>query len=133
MAAIHQQMEQNTVAAMNIYGVKRFSKQLAKALIKKGNSVDVIICPEKEFTVSTQEKIYKLNIVNKHNYDLVIELHLKTHQRQMLKALKFYINLTPGKNMQKRFKSNFQPFLKTEASNKEMICIFLMVRKLHLY
>ena len=55
---------------------KRFSKQLAKALIKKGNSVDVIICPEKEFTVSTQEKIYKLNIVNKHNYDLVIELHL---------------------------------------------------------
>lgn len=55
---------------------KTFSSYLAKVLRKNGHTVDVIICPEKKFTKSVQEKSYKLNIVNKNNYDLVIELHL---------------------------------------------------------
>ena len=55
---------------------KRFSKQVAQALRKNGHTVKRIVCPEKTFTSSTQEKDYKLNIVNKGNYDLVIELHL---------------------------------------------------------
>lgn len=55
---------------------KAFSKQLSNALIKKGHKVDVIICPEKKFTSSTQEKGYKLNKINSGKYDLVIELHL---------------------------------------------------------
>ena len=55
---------------------KHFSKQLARALRKRGHIVDRIICPEKTFTSSTQEKGYKLNMINKGNYNLVMELHL---------------------------------------------------------
>lgn len=55
---------------------KRFSKQLKAALKKKGHKVRRVVCPEKKFTRSTEEKNYKLNIINSGNYDLVIELHL---------------------------------------------------------
>ena len=55
---------------------KRLSKQVAQALRKNGHTVTRIVCPEKIFTSSTQEKTYKLNLINSGNYDLVIELHL---------------------------------------------------------
>jgi N-acetylmuramoyl-L-alanine amidase len=37
---------------------KTISKYVAKELRKNGHDVDVIICPEKLFTASTQEKGY---------------------------------------------------------------------------
>lgn len=55
---------------------KSFSKYVKRQLKKKGHQVDRIVCPEKKFTANTQEKDYKLNKINKGNYDLVIELHL---------------------------------------------------------
>lgn len=55
---------------------KAFSKQVASALKKNGHTVKRIVCPEKKFTSSIQEKTYKLNKINSGNYDLVIELHL---------------------------------------------------------
>ena len=55
---------------------RAFSKQLVSALKKNGHKVTRIICPEKEFTSSSQEKSYKLNKINGRNFDLVIELHL---------------------------------------------------------
>lgn len=55
---------------------KRFSRQLQKALEKKGHKVKRVVCPEKKFIRSTEEKDYKLNIINSGDYDLAIELHL---------------------------------------------------------
>lgn len=55
---------------------KAFSGNLAHALKKNGHSVTKIICPEKTFMKSIQEKTYKLNNINGKNFDLVIELHL---------------------------------------------------------
>ena len=55
---------------------KSFSNRLAAALKKNGHTVKKIICPEKKFTSSKQEKPYKLNQINSGNFDLVIELHL---------------------------------------------------------
>lgn len=55
---------------------KRFSKQLRAALKKKGHKVTRVVCPEKKFIHSTEEKSYKLDIINSGSYDLVIELHL---------------------------------------------------------
>jgi N-acetylmuramoyl-L-alanine amidase len=58
----------------------KYNKELAPFIVKYlkeiGHTVDLIICPEKQFTLSTQEKSYKLNIVNDGTYDLVVELHL---------------------------------------------------------
>lgn len=57
---------------------KKYSEQLEAALKQNGHKVDVIICPEKKFTSSSEEKPYKLNIINSGNYNLVIELHLNS-------------------------------------------------------
>ena len=60
---------------------KGFGKNyLVPALKKAGHDVDLIICPEKQFTSSKQEKDYKLSRINKENYDLVMELHLNAAQ-----------------------------------------------------
>lgn len=57
-----------------------YCKELApivqKYLKSKGHSADVIVCPEKQFTKSTEEKTYKLDKVNNKGYDLIVELHL---------------------------------------------------------
>lgn len=55
---------------------KAFSKQVASALKKNGHAVTRIVCPEKAFTSTAQERTHKLNIINSGSYDLVIELHL---------------------------------------------------------
>lgn len=55
---------------------KAFSRQVKKQLENKGYTVKRIVCPENKFTSSTEEKNYKLNLINSGNYDLVIELHL---------------------------------------------------------
>lgn len=53
---------------------------LVPQLKQVGHEVDLIICPEKQFTSSTQEKDYKLSRINKGEYDLVMELHLNAAQ-----------------------------------------------------
>ena len=53
---------------------------LVPHLKKAGHTVDLIICPEKQFTDAKQEKDYKLSRINKEFYDLVMELHLNSSQ-----------------------------------------------------
>ncbi|MFW5651489.1 MAG: N-acetylmuramoyl-L-alanine amidase [Acetivibrio ethanolgignens] len=55
---------------------KAFSKQVKSALDRKGHKVDLIICPEKKFSSSGQERSYKLSLINSKKYDLLVELHL---------------------------------------------------------
>lgn len=60
-----------------------YCKELApivqKYLKSKGHQVDVIVCPEREFTKASQEKTYKLGKINGKGYDLVVELHLNAY------------------------------------------------------
>lgn len=55
---------------------KSIVKPTAEYLRKTGHTVDVLICPERVFKKSTDEKAYKLPRANKGGYDLVAELHL---------------------------------------------------------
>ena len=58
---------------------KMLSDFLAKILKAAGCTVDVIICPERQFTSKSQERTYKLPRINGKKYDLVIELHLNSY------------------------------------------------------
>lgn len=51
-------------------------RYIAKYLRKAGHEVDVIICPEKVFKSSVEEKYYKLNKIMNGMHHLVVELHL---------------------------------------------------------
>ncbi len=76
---------------------KVFSKNLASALRKNGHDVTVIICPEKAFTKSTQERSYKLNLINSNHYDLVIELHLNASDNQTANGTEVLYTSIKGK------------------------------------
>lgn len=58
----------------------RYNKALApyvkRELEKQGHSVDIIVCPEGQFSNWKQERNYKLPIANSGKYNLVAELHL---------------------------------------------------------
>ena len=88
---------------------KAFSKQLTNKLKAYGHDVTCIICPEKQFTSYKQEKDYKLNFINKGNYDLVIELHLNGASPS---AEGTTINQILGKGMLIKFKSSSLLFLR---------------------
>lgn len=55
---------------------KAIVNQAAAYLRKVGHTVDVLICPELQFSRSTEEKKYKVPKANAGGYDLVAELHL---------------------------------------------------------
>lgn len=67
-------------SADGIVNEYKYNKELVnyvkKWLEKAGHKVDVIIVPERTYTSASSEKGYKLNIINKRGYDLVVELHL---------------------------------------------------------
>lgn len=52
--------------------------KVAGYLRKVGHAVDVLICPELQFSKSTDEKSHKLNFEKAGKYDLVVELHLNS-------------------------------------------------------
>ena len=60
-----------------------YCKELApivqKHLKSKGHQVDVIVCPERQFSKAYEEKNYKLGKINGKGYDLIVELHLNAY------------------------------------------------------
>ena len=75
----------NCTSASGVVNEYQYCKALAPALAnilkKEGHIVDVIICPEREFTSKTQEKSYKLTRINGKKYDLCLELHLNSYNK----------------------------------------------------
>lgn len=55
---------------------KELAPLIANYLKKEKHTVDVIVCPERQFNKAYEEKTYKLSKVNKKGYDLLVELHL---------------------------------------------------------
>lgn len=55
---------------------KGIVNQVAAYLRQVGHTADVLICPELQFSRSTDEKNYKVPKANSGGYDLVAELHL---------------------------------------------------------
>ena len=55
---------------------KKIVNQVATYLRPMGHTVDVLICPELQFSCSTEEKEYKVTKANSGDYALIAELHL---------------------------------------------------------
>nr|WP_312985515.1 N-acetylmuramoyl-L-alanine amidase [Clostridioides sp.] len=60
---------------------KSLAPTLESLLKKEGHTVDLIICPERQFTKATEEKNYKLSRINGKRYDLCLELHLNSYNK----------------------------------------------------
>lgn len=58
---------------------KELAPILASKLKNNGCNVNTIVCPERQFTKASDEKNFKLNLINGKKYDLVVELHLNAY------------------------------------------------------
>lgn len=76
---------------------KSLSTYLKKALQANGHEVDRVVCPEKTFTSSAQEKQYKLAIEHATHYDLVIELHLNAADSKKAEGCEVLYKSAKGK------------------------------------
>lgn len=78
----------------------KYNKSLAPKVVdlfkKEGHTVTLLQCPERTLNESTDEKSYKLPIVNKGNFDLCIELHLNASNGQGYGAEVWYTSGTGG-------------------------------------
>lgn len=90
-------------SANGIINEYKYCKDIAP-LVKKyleqlGHAVELIICPEKVFISSTDERPYKLNIVNDKSkkFDLVVELHLNAFNNADANGTEVYYYSSVGK------------------------------------
>ena len=91
----------NITSANGVVNEYKYNKEmgaiLADYLRKEGHTVDFIVCPERQFTSSKQEKTYKLGIENKGNYDLTVELHLNASVNKSAGGCECYYYSTNAK------------------------------------
>ena len=70
----------SATGVVNEYGwCKKFVPILVDTFKSQGITADLIICPERQFVKSSEEKTYKLGKINGKKYDLVIESHLNAY------------------------------------------------------
>lgn len=80
---------------------KKLAPLLKKYLEIAGWKADVIRCPKKKFSAASEEKSYKLPLINKKNYDLAVELHLNASNGKGNGA-EVYYKTSSGKTYAKR-------------------------------
>lgn len=94
---------------------KKLAPYIAKYLEQAGHTVDTIICPEKKFAKSTEESTYKLNIVNKGKYDLVVELHLNASDNKTANGAEVLYISTKGKEYAQRVQTKLATIFKNRG------------------
>ncbi|WP_027703011.1 N-acetylmuramoyl-L-alanine amidase [Metaclostridioides mangenotii] len=86
----------NCTSASGVVNEYQYCKALAPVLTnllkKEGHTVDMIICPEIQFTKATEEKDYKLPKINGKKYDLCLELHLNSFNKTAKGAEVLYVS-----------------------------------------
>jgi N-acetylmuramoyl-L-alanine amidase len=96
----------NITSANGVINEYKYNKELAPIIVKYlkqlGHDADLIICPERKFTKSIEEKNCKLNIVNSRKYDLVVELHLNASSSLSAKGVEVLYISAKGKAYAKR-------------------------------
>lgn len=97
---------------------KAFSKQVKSALAKKGHNVDLIVCPEKSFTSSSQEKNYKLPLVNTGKYDLLIELHLNASDNKTANGTEVLYKSAAGKRYSQSVEKQLAKVFKSRGAKQ---------------
>lgn len=81
---------------------KGIVNRIAEYLRTAEHAVDVLICPELQFSKSTDEKTYKLERANSGGYDLVAELHLNASKLHNARGCEVLYTSAEGKKVAQR-------------------------------
>ena len=92
-------------SASGVVNEYKYNKKLApyikKYLEKVGCTVNIINVPEKKYTSKSSEKMYKLDKINGHKYDVAIELHLNCANGKAHGCEVYYVS-SKGKEIAQR-------------------------------
>lgn len=102
---------------------KKLAPMLAEMLISQGNTVDVIICPERHFMSEREEFFYRVPKVNSGKYDLLVELHLNKADGTQCGTEVLYYG-TEGLEYAKEYLIDLENYLKIEELKKRKIYIY---------
>lgn len=97
---------------------KNIVEQVSEYLRSVGNQVDVLICPELQFSKSTDEKAYKLQGVNSGEYDLVVELHLNASNLHNARGCECLYKTESGKKIAQQIQSRLATVFKNRGVQK---------------
>lgn len=92
---------------------------VAEYLRSAGHTVDVIICPERQFAASKEERTYKLNKVNNGGYNLVVELHLNASVNHNAEGCEVYYYSATGKPYAERICSKLGTIFKNRGAKQQ--------------
>lgn len=115
-------------SASGVVNEYQYNKKLAPLvkdyLEKNGWTVDVIVCPEKKFASKTEEKSYKLPLINQGGYDLAVELHLNASDGAGHGAEVYYKTET-GKAYAQRVQKKLATVFRDRGAKKDDYLYFL--------
>lgn len=97
---------------------KNIVGMIATYLRKAGHTVDTLICPEKTFSKSTEEKAYKVPKVNAVGYDLVAELHLNASKLHNASGCSVLYKSEAGKQIAQKVQSSLSTVFKNNGIQK---------------
>ncbi len=97
---------------------KNIVNRVADYLRSVGHKVDVLICPELQFSKSTDEKAYKLQRVNSGGYDLVCELHLNATALHNARGCEVLYLSEEGKKIAQRVLASLAKVFKSRGIQK---------------
>ena len=94
---------------------KDIVNQAAAYLRQAGHAVDVLICPELQFSRSTEEKNYKVPKANAGGYDLVAELHLNASALHNARGCEVLYYSEAGKAVAQRIQDKLSTVFKNRG------------------
>lgn len=97
---------------------KNIVNRVAEYLRSVGHKVDVLICPELQFSKSTDEKAYKLQRVNSGGYGLVCELHLNATTLHNARGCEVLYLSEEGKKIAQRVLTSLAKVFKSRGIQK---------------
>lgn len=103
---------------------KKLAPLLKKYLERSGWVADVIRCPEKKFSAASEEKSYKLPLINSKNYDLAVELHLNASNSKGYGA-EVYYKTSSGEKYAKRIQKKLSTLFRDRGAKKTDSLYFL--------
>ena len=97
---------------------KGIVNQIAAYLREVGHTVDTLVCPELQFSRSTEEKDYKLSRANSGGYDLVAELHLNASALHNARGCEVLYISESGKAVAQRIQEQLAKAFKSRGIQK---------------
>ena len=98
-------------------------------LVRAGHQVTLCMCPEKQFTSSSQEKDYKISLENKGKYDLAVELHLNAFNGSAKGTEVYYYSAGTGKTCAERVVAKLATVFSNRGAKQKQDLYFLKLTK----